>query len=419
MKKLFYLMIASALLIILPTIQDAQWVQTNNSVGTSVQSLATDGSNIYAGTQEGTIFVSANNGAAWSSISKGLPQDIQSRNATIRAILISGSTMFAAPENNGLYVSTDHGNNWAHVDGTTFGEHSVFCMIPHGSNLFLGACGCGIFKSSNVGGSWMNCVNCTGILSMVVRGSSLFAGTISAGIITSSDNGITWVPASNGLSSTVHDVFALASCDQALIAGCIGEIYRSTDNGANWTRIYNGIQIGYNQYPTILSLVADGLNVLAGTQGKGVFLSKNNGESWTQFNQGLPDLFTVYSMIMVGSYVYAASYEAGVWKRPVNDIITYVADQYEKLPVNYSLSQNYPNPFNPITTISYSLPRQGYVEICVYDMLGQKVRTLVSEHQVAGNYQIEFDGSNLASGVYFYEIRSSDFSKTKKMVLMK
>ena len=87
--------------------------------------------------------------------------------------------------------------------------------------------------------------------------------------------------------------------------------------------------------------------------------------------------------------------------------------------LNFSLSQNYPNPFNPVTTINYSIPKQSYVKIIVYDILGKEVVTLVNEEKLAGNYKTNFDGSNLTSGVYFYRLEAGEFSKTRKLILLK
>jgi hypothetical protein len=89
------------------------------------------------------------------------------------------------------------------------------------------------------------------------------------------------------------------------------------------------------------------------------------------------------------------------------------------IPNVYSLSQNYPNPFNPSTKISFGLPKAGNVEIKIYDLLGREVTTLVNEFKTAGSYSVDFNASNLASGVYFYSIKSGNFTDTKKMVLMK
>ena len=90
-----------------------------------------------------------------------------------------------------------------------------------------------------------------------------------------------------------------------------------------------------------------------------------------------------------------------------------------EVPGTYSLSQNYPNPFNPTTTINYDIPKNARVTLRVYNVLGQEVAALVDGQQVAGRYSVLFDGSNLASGVYFYRLQSGDFVQTNKMALLK
>jgi hypothetical protein len=88
-------------------------------------------------------------------------------------------------------------------------------------------------------------------------------------------------------------------------------------------------------------------------------------------------------------------------------------------PLVFSLEQNYPNPFNPSTTISYSIPVNGFITLKVYDVLGNEVAILVSEEKSAGNYKVLLDANNLSSGLYFYTLQSGNFSKTKKMILLK
>ena len=83
------------------------------------------------------------------------------------------------------------------------------------------------------------------------------------------------------------------------------------------------------------------------------------------------------------------------------------------------MNQNYPNPFNPATTINYAIPNPGFVSLKVYDVLGKEVANLVSQEMAAGYYSINFDGSNLGSGVYFYRIESEGFVQIKKMSLIK
>jgi len=90
-----------------------------------------------------------------------------------------------------------------------------------------------------------------------------------------------------------------------------------------------------------------------------------------------------------------------------------------EVPLTYALYQNYPNPFNPVTTIKYSIPNSERVVLKVYNILGQEVATLVNEEQRAGVYELKFDASNLASGVYFYKLQAGKFIDVKKMMLVK
>jgi hypothetical protein len=85
----------------------------------------------------------------------------------------------------------------------------------------------------------------------------------------------------------------------------------------------------------------------------------------------------------------------------------------------YNIYQNYPNPFNPSTMIRYQIPDAGLVILKLYDVLGREVTTLVNEFKPAGRYEIQFDGSNYASGVYFYQIKAGDYLDTKKMIFLK
>jgi hypothetical protein len=99
--------------------------------------------------------------------------------------------------------------------------------------------------------------------------------------------------------------------------------------------------------------------------------------------------------------------------------ITYAHDPSTELPKVFSLSQNYPNPFNPKTIINYKLPKLSAVKLVVYTILGREIKTLVNEIKQPGSYDVEFDASSLASGIYIYKIHADDFIDTRKMLLVK
>jgi hypothetical protein len=106
-------------------------------------------------------------------------------------------------------------------------------------------------------------------------------------------------------------------------------------------------------------------------------------------------------------------------------ILTDVETENEfNIPLNVNLSQNYPNPFNPYTVITYTIMKRSHVTLSIYNVLGQKVRSLINEYKNPGDYNVIWDGANdngnkIASGIYFYQIHIDDFSITKKMTLIK
>ncbi len=96
-----------------------------------------------------------------------------------------------------------------------------------------------------------------------------------------------------------------------------------------------------------------------------------------------------------------------------------VEDESEDALNSYQLFQNYPNPFNPFTRIQYQVPSVSHISLKVYDVLGNEVTALVNEEKSAGVYEVEFDASQLSSGIYFYKLRAGNFIQTKKMILLK
>jgi hypothetical protein len=102
-----------------------------------------------------------------------------------------------------------------------------------------------------------------------------------------------------------------------------------------------------------------------------------------------------------------------------HDFVASTGSKLSELPDSYALDQNYPNPFNPVTAINFSIPAASHVKLEIYNIMGQKVATLVDRQMEAGRHTIQWDGSSAASGVYLYRLEAGYFVDTKKMTLLK
>jgi hypothetical protein len=96
-----------------------------------------------------------------------------------------------------------------------------------------------------------------------------------------------------------------------------------------------------------------------------------------------------------------------------------IGQREDQLPQTFQLFQNYPNPFNPITKIKYAVPQSSHIRLVIYNVLGQRISTLVNEDKLPGYYTVKFNANSLASGFYIYHLEAKDFQETRKMVLMR
>ncbi len=138
-------------------------------------------------------------------------------------------------------------------------------------------------------------------------------------------------------------------------------------------------------------------------------IDKGVQDTMIVYNNG-QDTLIVPAMTFMGSAPDMGAYEF--------DPATRITSQ-PNVPLRYSLDQNYPNPFNLTTVISYQLPVNSKVDLSIYNLLGQKVATLVNKKQPTGGYQVEWDAINLSTGVYYYKLQTGEFQQVKKMILMK
>jgi len=239
----------------------------------------------------------------------------------------------------------------------------------------------------------------------------IFAGTYFGGIYRSADNGENWTQINVGLTNT--DIRTLATNSSGhIFAGSSSGVFRSTDNGDNWTQINNGFTISY-----VLALAFNSSNdVFAGTYGYGVFRSRDNGENWEEWNNGLTEINVQALLPNPNEYIFAGTFEKGIY-RSLNSTTSIEAEDFNHPRV--SLSQNYPNPFNPTTNIKFRIPDFGFVSLKVYNILGRQITTLINEEISAGTYEVEFVGKNLPSGIYFYQLKTGNHIEIKKMMLLK
>lgn len=123
-----------------------------------------------------------------------------------------------------------------------------------------------------------------------------------------------------------------------------------------------------------------------------------------------------------GTGMWALGYDGSrdeLWNKLREKFSVSNINDNNKIPDKIKLFSNYPNPFNPTTTIEYEIPNHNLIQLNVYNLIGEKIAILVDDYKIAGNYSVEFDGSNLSSGIYIYILKVGQISYTKKMVLLK
>jgi hypothetical protein len=336
-------------------------------------------------------------------------------NAVVQNFAVIGTNLFAGwfkeypPGGNGLSRSTDKGKTWM---GAYSGLplQGVVGLAAIGTNLFASVSGDGIFGSIDSGMTWNSLPEQTGSMySFAVMGTNLFAAGLNCRVFLSTNNGAYWTEADYGLPGD-GVIQSLAVIETNLFAADPGGgIWLSTNQGASWTLV-NPLRSGW------AALAVSGTNLFLGDW-DGVSLSSDNGTSWTPVNQGLMNLPTVTSLAVSEKYLFAGTDETGVLRRSLSEMLDVKSAQPR--PSQYALYQNYPNPFNPSTTIKFELPRASQVNLSVFDILGRQVSVLVNEKKEAGVHEVKFNGSNLASGVYFYRLQAGDFVATKRLLLLK
>jgi len=412
MKKLITL---SLILFVLTanTLLSQTWVQTLN--GIAMWSMCKDvQGNVYAGTS-GTvksIYKTTNAGQNWVTL---IPSGVTN---FLSLAVDSLGNIYAANVSNGVMKSTDGGNNWTNIPISTFNNKNVE-SVACGKNgyVYVGCISGGIFRSTDYGATFPDtALSGSTIVTLVVdkyNPNIVYAGASS----TTGTNGF-FMSTNSGLSFTGY--YTAYSCwgvlqktptELYMITTTTGTPFsKSTDGGYNWSTVSSqpGAMRGS-------SLDAAGNIYICGNGG--VFKSTNNGVSFN--NTGITT--SGNQIVCVGTRMFAAmtgTTTGGVWI--FNDTtLTGINLIGNITPKDFELKQNYPNPFNPSTSIEFSIPKDGFVSVKVFDIIGREIKNLVNEFLKAGKYSVRFRGDGLSSGVYYYKLNSGLVGIQKVMVLIK
>jgi photosystem II stability/assembly factor-like uncharacterized protein len=411
----------------------AQNFWTNVGQFSGISSFVCKSNYVLAGNLSG-IYRTTNNGTNWIQLSFS--------GSVLSLTLDNQGRIFAGTQSGGIYLSTNDGASWA-VTGLDTGSISTLA-VNSSNHIFAGSPGVGMYRSTNNGASWTQ-IN-TGLLHKTVFSISFnSAGTIFLGtggkVHRSVNNGDAWLVLG---TSPYHSSLAVNLANE-LIAGAIAldgnsstnNLFKSTDDGNNWSPITT-IPGSCLSYIVAISPTGD---IYASSEGPCVYVyrSTNGGSSWLDVSSGL--MMNFLSIAGFGfapsGFVFGGQQMAGYVYRSSQPLLG-INVSSEFIPGSFQLHQNYPNPFNPVTKIKFSLPLTSeggvhIVRLVVYDVLGREVANLISplrggqEGLNPGTYEVDFDGANYPSGVYYYKLIAGDASSpqanplsiTKKMVLVK
>jgi len=395
----------------------AQWIQIENIPSKEAPSIFVDENNVYVGTNN-VVYFSNDYGKNWQSSSI---IDEENDVDFISTIAVYKGKIYTGTYNFGVYVSNNNGITWNQINNGLFGAGglTIIDLIIRGDSIYAGTAGAGIFVMDlNNSNGWAHYSNglffeiSYNINSLKLIDNIIYAGAGGNGTFYKNDGTSSiWQEVKFGdLQSQPLIMYDIIKLNSEFIISATYGLYKSK-NGINWNYYNPGIGFSWNS-----NFAVHGHKIFVHlSKGGGrtfLFESTDYGESWNFLEQ--QDGNEIYYMTVVDNKLLAGKF-FGLWYLDLNT--TGVNDDI--ISDGFVLHQNYPNPFNPATKISYSIPQGGFVSLKIYDILGKEIYTLVNSEMKAGSHQIEFNGSNLASGVYYYQLRSGNFSETKKLMLLK
>ena len=402
---MFYIKrLATILLIALNSNCYSQWIKTNAPDSCNVFCFTNNGQNLFAGADVYGILKLSDDMLNWNIMNKGITETYVQSIAAYNSVFLAGA-------NGGVFISTNNGTSWDDISNGIANPYITTTAIKD-STFFIGNTLGEIYRSTDFGKSWVivkNAPKYSGLIHVLgISGNNIIMGIFGGdnayrGIYLSTDNGINW-----NQNNSFGEIRAMYINNNEVFIATDYYVYYSSDNGLNWAELS---QIDYIDeiilYNNLLFVLDNNFRIL--------FSNKNN-INWNTLNPEQESPPLTISMAIKDSYLFAGTSGYGIWRKPIANILSL---QTKNIINRYELEQNYPNPFNSGTIIPYSIPQKGNVEIIIYDALGRKCKELINEVKPIGNYEIKFNAEALTSGVYFYQIKTSKFIQTKKMLLLR
>ncbi len=412
----------------------AQWVEVNAGIPglLHVNSFASNGTTLLTGGIEdlGSLILcrTTTNGNGWVVADSGIvPRDstyhyslgmVMSLAADSTRAFASAS-VFGIPPNDitAIYLSRNGGVSWHSISPLSRPTFRAQLVLD-GSRLFAFQDN-RIFRTTNDGASWDSSIVIpypqSSVGKLFVKDSLMIAflsQMTEDALYRSSNGGATWQRITNGIPTGRFSVYASQSYrNSVFMCGYSLGLLKSTDNGLTWTPVstpqsYSGY--GFATYRNTLFYASGG-----------VIATTNEGATWTDCGS-IPAGLGLTTIWVHGDYLFWGSIYRGVWRRPLSQLVS-VSEDRSQFPSAFVLHQNYPNPFNPETNISFDLPKNSFVTLKIFNLIGQEVATIVNTQLEAGRHAYKVSGEQfgLSSGMYLYQLKAGNYVRTKKCILLK
>ena len=395
------------LFIITPLLNvNSQWSISADLNGGAVNSIISNGNEMYAGTSGQGVFRSDDSGLNWINVSSGL-----GNSTLVQSLAAEGNHIYAGTSSGGFFYSVNNGNDWIQSN-QGISQQNIKTMITDGDTVYAGCIFAGVFRSVNNGLNWSRFALGEGdLLYALFKNESNFLIGLYGGIYRSTNNGINWFISQTGITN--NNLRCFVQQGNEIYCGTYGGgVFVTLNNGDVWTSKSSGLQD-----MRIQALSSDGINLFAGTAGKGIHYMNNSG-NWVPVNQGINDS-NITSIAFKDKYIFAATASGKIWKRLKSEIITNINISSSLISADFRLYQNYPNPFNPATSITFYIPENTNASLKVFDALGNEISVIFNGKIQEGKYTKFWNADNFPAGVYFCRLESENYSETIKLMLIK